>query len=100
MGRPSQALWSPEALADLAIIWDYYHSAAGIGATERMLREIAHATEVVAKHPHSGRSREDIRPELRSLSVPPHILFYRIRHGRVEVVRVLDARRDVEDLFA
>ena len=36
---------------------------------------------------------------LRSLAATPKIIFYRLKDGRPEIVRVLDGRQDVEEIF-
>jgi len=44
--------------------------------------------------------RNEIRPGLRSLTVTPQIVFYRLKNGRPEIVRVLDGRQDIEEIFS
>jgi toxin ParE1/3/4 len=41
-----------------------------------------------------------VRPGLRSIAVSPHVVFYRVTAGVAEVVRVLDGRRDLDEIFA
>jgi toxin ParE1/3/4 len=101
MAEPSgSALWSPEAISDLNKIWDYYASVAGPDAAEKIVREIDQVIRVIEEHPMAGRSRDEVRVGLRSLATEPHVVFYRIRAVRPEIVRVLDGRQDIEDLFA
>lgn len=92
-------LWSPEALADIDHLWDYYVQAAGRGTADRILREIAKAVAVVDDFPLAGRARDEIRPGLRSLAAAPQIIFYRLKDDRPEIVRVLDGRQDIEEIF-
>lgn len=54
--------------------------------------------------PAMGRARPDfahIDPEIRSIPVKPVIVFYRYLAARrlVEVVRVIDGRRDLGTIF-
>ncbi len=93
-------LWSPEALADLDQIWDYYAGAAGLDAANNILREIARVVAVITDHPLAGRSRDEIRSGLRSMAANPHVVFYRAVKNRPEIIRVLDGRRDIEEIFA
>jgi toxin ParE1/3/4 len=44
--------------------------------------------------------RDDIRVGLRSLSANSQIVFYRVKGDRPEIVRVLDGRRDIDEIFA
>ena len=65
-----------------------------------MVREIAVACLALEEHPHAGRSRDELRPGMRSVPASPHVVFYRVIEDRAEVVRVLDGRRDIEDIFS
>jgi toxin ParE1/3/4 len=93
-------LWSPEAVADIDHLWDYYVQAAGRGTADRILREIAKAVAVIDDFPLAGRARDEVRPGLRSLAAAPQIVFYRLKDDRPEIVRVLDGRRDIEEIFS
>src|SRR5580704_10711182 len=74
------AIWSPEALLDLAGIWDYYEHVAGGNTAEKIVREIGQVREVLEEHPLAGRPRHNIRPGLRSIPASRHIIFYRIKN--------------------
>jgi toxin ParE1/3/4 len=91
---------SPEALADLDQIWDYYAGVAGPDVANNVLREIGRVVAVVADHPLAGRSRDEIRPSLRSMAASPHVVFYRAVRGWPEIIRILDGRRDLDEIFA
>jgi toxin ParE1/3/4 len=93
-------LWSPEAVADIDRLWGYYVQAAGRGTADRILREIAAAVAVIDDFPLAGRARDEIRPGLRSLAAAPQIVFYRLKDDRPEIVRVLDGRQDIEEIFS
>jgi toxin ParE1/3/4 len=64
-----------------------------------MLRDIGRVVALLEDHPLAGRARDEVRPELRSIAVAPHVVFYRVADGRPEVIRVLDGRRDIEEIF-
>ncbi len=34
------------------------------------------------------------------MAASPHIIFYRVNEGSAEVIRVLDGRRDLDEIFA
>jgi toxin ParE1/3/4 len=51
-------------------------------------------------HPFGGRGRNEIRPGLWSIVASPHVVFYRVNNDVAEIVRVLDGRRDLEEIFA
>ena len=46
-----------------------------------------------------GRAMK-IRAGLRSLATGLQVVFYRLNDGRPEIVRVLDGRRDIEEIFS
>lgn len=99
--RRAGVVWSPEALSDLAGIWTYYLQIAGPDTAEKVAREIGEGADVLAEQPLAGKARSEIRPGLRSLVAPPHLLFYRAPgDGLPEIVRVLDSRQDIEDAFS
>ena len=66
-------LWSPEALADIDHLWEYYVQAAGRGTADRILREIAKAVAVIDDFPLTGRARDEIRSGLRSWRLLPKL---------------------------
>jgi toxin ParE1/3/4 len=52
--------------------------------------------------PAQGRVRDDGPPiagEVRSVPVPPYVVFYRIAGNVVQVLRVVDGRRDLGTAF-
>ncbi|MBC8020073.1 MAG: type II toxin-antitoxin system RelE/ParE family toxin [Methyloceanibacter sp.] len=49
-----------------------------------------------ARWPHARRNQ----PGLRSVLVSPHVIFYRVRGDIAQIIRILDGRRDIEDIFA
>jgi toxin ParE1/3/4 len=96
----SALIWSSEAVADINRLWDYYAEVAGRSTADRILREIVKTVAVIDDFPLGGRMRDDIRPGLRSLAVAPQIVFYRFKDDRPEIVRVLDGRQDIEEIFS
>lgn len=93
-------IWAPEALADIDHLWDYYAEVAGRASADKLLRQIATVVVAINEFPLAGRSRNDVRVGLRSLSAGSQIVFYRLSGGRPEIVRVLDGRRDIDEIFA
>ncbi len=54
---------------------------------------------MLEEHPLLGRARDEIRLGLRSVLVSPHIVFYRVTDDTAQIIRILDGRRDIEDIF-
>ena len=94
-------LWSPQARADLLDIWNYYARAAGPHTADNIVRKISEACRLLEDHPLGGRARDEIRPNLRSITAQPYVIFYRLGEARtVEIVRVIDGRRDLDEVFS
>jgi toxin ParE1/3/4 len=93
------ALWSPEALADRDGIWDYYVGVAGRHTAEKVLRGIGDVIALIEDHPLAGRARDEVRPGLRSFAATPHVVFYRVVDDTPQIVRVLDGRQDIDEIF-
>ena len=92
--------WSPEARADLSEIWNYYVKVAGRHTADKIVREIGEVCRLLEDHPFAGRARDEVRPGLRSIAARPHVVFYRVKNDIAEIVRVLDGRRDLDEIFA
>jgi len=99
-GHKSRVIWSPEALDDIDRLWEYYAGRAGRMTADKLLREVASVVATIDGFPLAGRSRDEIRTGLRSLAASPHVVFYRLNGDRPEIVRVLDGRQDIEEIFS
>ena len=66
---------------------------------DSLLREIAQAAERLSAQSLRGRARDELSPGLRSVLAHPYTVFYRVRNGTVEIVRVLHERRKFPALF-
>jgi toxin ParE1/3/4 len=99
-GRKSRVLWAPKAVNDVDRLWEYLDDVAGQAVADDMLRDMARTAATISDFPFAGRSRNELRLGLRSITVGPHILFYRVIDGQPEIVRVLDGRRDLESIFS
>jgi toxin ParE1/3/4 len=98
--RRRPVLWSSDARRDLSEIWDYYVKVSDRHAADQIVRGIGETCRLLEDHPFGGRARNEVRPGLRSIAVAPHVLFYRVKDDVAEIVRVLDGRRDLDEIFA
>lgn len=90
--KPLKVRWLKRALANLEAEAAYV-SRDDPAAAKRMVTAIERATELLARHPGLGRTgRVD---GTRELVIPgtPYIIPYRVREGRVEILRVFHAAR-------
>jgi toxin ParE1/3/4 len=100
VGHRPPVIWSPEARDDIDRLWDYYAQIAGRATADKVIREIAKIVKAIDDFPSAGRARDEIRAGLRSLAATPQVVFYRLNNHRPEIVRVLDGRQDIEEIFS
>jgi toxin ParE1/3/4 len=63
---------------------------------------IEHLTErfyLLSENPYIGRSRDDLRPALRSFPVGQYVIIYRIAGEDVVILHVFHGSRDIESFF-
>jgi toxin ParE1/3/4 len=95
-----ELVWSLESEQDLLDIWDYSARTWSLETADKHLEAIHASAERLARWPFSGRARDEVRRGLRSLVVYPHVIFYRVTGSNVDIVRVLNGRRDLAVIFA
>ncbi|MGH9602663.1 MAG: type II toxin-antitoxin system RelE/ParE family toxin [Terriglobales bacterium] len=86
------------ARADLIEIWSYLATDSETAA-DRVLDRIGSRLDLLARSPHLGRRREELRPSLRSFPVGDYLIFYQVTGKALTVVRVLHGSRDLASLF-
>lgn len=86
------------ARLDLDEIHDYIARDKPVAA-RRWLRKTMDQFSWLAKNPLSGEARDDLRPNLRSISQGSYVIFFRVRQDYLEVVRVLHGARDIRGLL-
>jgi toxin ParE1/3/4 len=91
-----RVVWSTEANNDLEQIWTYLARNASVERADYQAARIVEACGLLSEWPRSGRARDEVVPGLRSVAAEPYVVFYRTGDARVEIVRVLDGRRDIE----
>ncbi len=95
-----RVVWAPRSKRDLLDVWRYYERVASSEIADKLVREIGEAGERLADQALMWRVRDEVLPGLRSVVVHPYTIFYRVRDGAVEVVRVLHERRDFAAIFS
>ncbi len=88
----------PEAEADLELIGDYIAQDSPVNA-RRFIDRLTLKFASLARNSNIGRSRPDIRPELRSFPYGAYIILYRATATGVDIVRVVHAARNIDDLL-
>ena len=95
----SRFIISIEASTDLDEIGDYF-LARSMEAGERWFQEFNQKCKYLAQYPNIGRSYSDVRSYLRGLPLNGFILFYRLKGDGIEIMRVINGRRDLDEVFA
>jgi toxin ParE1/3/4 len=91
-GKPLEVRCLKRALENLDVEADYI-SRDSRAAAQRMVAAIEEATQLLARHPAVGRpGRVEGTREL-VVAGTPYIIPYRVRAGRVEILRVFHAAR-------
>ncbi|MBR8832888.1 MAG: type II toxin-antitoxin system RelE/ParE family toxin [Stigonema ocellatum SAG 48.90 = DSM 106950] len=86
------------ATQDLKEIADYF-TANSVEAGEQFFRKFDRRCEQLINFPTIGRSYAEIRSYLRGLPLDGYIIFYRVLGDGVEILRVINARRDLPSIF-
>lgn len=102
---PTDLIWSNQARTDLLDIY----VAIGIdnpAAAERYFDRIEAKIELLRSRPRIGVRRPEIRAGMRMLVEAPYVILYRTEPDTdegpvtaVEVIRIIDGRRDLGHLF-
>jgi toxin ParE1/3/4 len=101
----AELLWSPRAEEDLLDIHAFI-ALDNPEAADRIVDKLHSAAALLSQHPRLCQRRPEIRPSLRLLTESPYILLYETIPDsdegpvlRVEIVRVIDGRRDLSALL-
>jgi toxin ParE1/3/4 len=102
---PNKLLWTPQAREDLIEIYTFI-GFDNPSAAERVFDAIESRVGLLIHHPRLGVRRPEIRPPLRMLVEEPYLILYQThpdsdeaRIHTVEIVRILDGRRNFTNLF-
>lgn len=85
---------SQKAKDDLTTAW-LYIAADSLEAADRWLEGVYDTLAPLCDHPHLGRQRPELAPDLRSLVHQNHVLFYLPSETEVRLIRVLHGARDI-----
>ncbi len=86
------------ATQDLNEIADYF-TENNVEAGESFFLAFNRKCQQIVAFPNSGKSYESIRPGLRGMSLKGYVIFYRLLGGDIEILRVLNGRRNFPSLF-
>lgn len=102
---PVDLLWTPQAREDLIEIY-LYIGLDNLSAADRVFDAVQAKAESLTKFPRMGVRRPDIHPSTRMLVEGPYLILYEThpncddgRIDAVEIVRIVDGRRNLKNLF-
>ncbi len=97
----AQYVLSREALRDLLDLEAFLTEREGQSRALSILARLHRAMTSIADYPGIGRKRADLRGSPLCFPVQSWLIFYRPTADRtgVEVIRVIDARRDISQLL-
>ncbi len=87
--------FSPAAEADIDGIWNYSADNWGPDQADRYTDEIQDACHVLASGRKRGRAT-NVRPGYLKYPTGSHVIYFRDRADRLEIVRVLHSAQDAE----
>jgi toxin ParE1/3/4 len=93
------SIWSPLATADVVDIWERVWLATSAVVADKQLQEIFRVCFLLGGWPQFGKARDDVRKGVRSVRAGRYVVFYRVTRSAIEIVRVLDERRDIDSVF-
>lgn len=71
----------------------------GLGVAVAQLERLEKSLDRIATFPQLGRARRDLGENTFTLPVRPWVIIYDLVEGDVEVLRIVDGRRDLSALL-
>jgi toxin ParE1/3/4 len=88
------------ASRDLDEIANDHFSKGSLEVGEQFFREFDRKCKQLIAFPQSGKSYADVRADLRGILLKNYVIFYRILPDGIEILRVLNGRRDFPTIFS
>ena len=91
---------APSADSDLDDIWYYVATQSrSVDTADRLIASLTERFYLLSANPSIGRSRDEMRPGLRSFPVGPYVIVYRIENDDAVILHVFHGSRDIEAFF-
>ena len=88
---------SKKAISDLEEIWLYTREKWSIEQADRYYNLIFDEISFICKNKTAGKSMEHVRKGYFAAKVKSHLIFYRIQPDKIEIIRILHERMDIEN---
>lgn len=89
---------SDQARVNTLEIWNYI-AEHDIDAADSVVAHITNTFGFLANNPNAGRSRDDLRPGIRSYPVKQYLVFYFPFEDTIVISRIVHGNRDLVALF-
>jgi toxin ParE1/3/4 len=87
-----------DARQDLKGIYDFITDD-NITAAQKQIRRLQERWRVLLDQPRIGTKRDDIRPDMRSITEGNYAIFYRVVDSGIQIIRVLHTSMDAVRAF-
>ncbi len=98
--KPLPYVISRKAISDLEEIWLYTVEKWSVEQADRYYFLIIEEIKYICMNAHSGKKMDHIRKGYFASKVKSHLIFYRINNNRVEIIRILHERMDIDTRLA
>jgi toxin ParE1/3/4 len=88
---------SKKAVSDLEEIWLYTFKKWSVEQADRYYNLIFDEINYISRNSNAGKSMEHVRKGYRASKVKSHLIFYRVLNDKIEVIRILHERMDIEN---
>ncbi|MEM1253940.1 MAG: type II toxin-antitoxin system RelE/ParE family toxin [Cyanobacteria bacterium P01_H01_bin.21] len=95
----SQFRLTKPAVKDIEQIADYIAQKSGLEQAEQFLEKLDSKFAKIAQFPKLGRQRNEVLPNLRSLSLDSYLILYMPIDQNIDILRVVSGYRDLSALF-
>jgi toxin ParE1/3/4 len=89
---------APSSIRDLDRLSEYF-LATNVEAGERLFKTLNQKFYNLTQFPNIGKPYPHLAPKIRGLLVEKYIIFYRVTETEVEIVRIVDGRQDLTQLY-
>ena len=98
-----EIIWSHDAADDLVEIIEYIKDKSGGNIASEIFTRIINHVESLDSFPESGRVIPELMSigihDLRELIERPWRIFYRLSSNQIQIISVIDGRRNVEEIL-
>jgi toxin ParE1/3/4 len=89
---------APSTTRDLDRLSQYFFET-NVEAGEKLFKLLDKKFSALTKFPNLGKPYPHLHSNIRGLLVEKYIIFYRVTTTQVEIIRVVDGRQDLTQIF-